>query len=283
MGAIRQLGKSVLMRHPDYRCRDALRKTPIALYSEPQQLAVLWSAKAGCTFAVKWFFFQADLLEEALAYSPWPHEYRQWVFTISPEYKRQLRAVPSLGSRVVKFVRNPYDRAVSSFLQACQQSTQRVDHASPPVHELVGAYLGRPAGEDSPFTFREFVDFLSAADLDSSNTHIRRQISPCERDGRLSEMTIVKIEESARVLPHIEATLGLKESDFGLLRESPHHTLRADLPGFAGDTPFGKTREIAIPHSDSFYDEALLKEVGALYAEDCEAYGYAGPTRAKHP
>ncbi len=101
---------------PRWHCYDSLRRDHVPLYSEDLQLAVLFSPKAGCTFAVKWFYFQTGILEEALAYSQWPHDYRLQVLYEQPGYRDKVTAVPALGARAVKFVRNPYDRAVSGYL-----------------------------------------------------------------------------------------------------------------------------------------------------------------------
>ncbi len=248
------------MRSPEGRCLDSLQRAPVALYSESLPLAVLFSPKAGTTFAVKWFFFQEGVLDEALAYAKWPHPYRQEVFYQRPDYVKKLAAVPSLGPRVVKFVRDPYDRAVSSYLHFCELSQRDDPIQARAVLADIGDHLGRRVGIESSFTFREFVSYLASIDLHVANVHFRTQVSPCERDGLLQEMRIVKIEESRDELPRLEADLGLKPSDYEELRSSPHHTTRADLPGFFGDTEFGLARDVPTPRTASFYDEALIRQ-----------------------
>jgi hypothetical protein len=90
-------------------------------------------------------------------------------------------------------------------------------------------------------------------------------------------MRVIHVEESREELPRIEADLGLRPSDHEELRRSPHHTARADLPGFFGDTPFGDMRGVPTPRTASFYDEELVAHVGRLYGEDCRTYGYSPP------
>ena len=90
-------------------------------------------------------------------------------------------------------------------------------------------------------------------------------------------MRIVKVEETRRVMPELEAELGLPPSDYDELRRSPHHTTRSDQPGFFGDTCFRNNRNVAMPSSPAFYDADLVREVGRLYAEDIERYDYAAP------
>jgi hypothetical protein len=92
-------------------------------------------------------------------------------------------------------------------------------------------------------------------------------------------MRIVRVEESERSLPAIEAELGLRQSDLGSLRRSVHDTVRVPTDRFVGDEPFGETIGVPVPTSPSFYDADLRAVVGRLYAADIERYGYAFPER----
>lgn len=268
------------MRLPRRRpgdCRTELKQSPVPLYSEAAGIGLLWSAKAGCTFAVKWLYFQEGILEEALAYDPWPHRYRQDVYYSRPGYLGKLDRIPLLGERVVKFVRNPYDRVVSSYLFLCEAwSRPELKHRN--VLDGLRAYVGRPIGHGELFTFREFVGFLSSIDLDSTDIHLRRQIHACERSGDLRDMTIVRIEESEERLPDVERQLGLRSSDYDRLRYSKHHTERAPTSDFVGDKAFATTIGVATPPAQAFYDDELLRQIAKLYGPDLERYGYGPPS-----
>ena len=200
--AIYRVGFKVRGYFPRWHCYDSLRRDHVPLYSEDLQLAVLFSPKAGCTFAVKWFYFQTGILEEALAYSQWPHDYRLQVLYEQPGYRDKVTAVPALGARAVKFVRNPYDRAVSGYLHFAHLSQRPVPSGARAVVDdsqsiiWVGpSTMGprSPSGNGSAT--------LGAIDLDTANPHFRRQVSPCERVGRLPHMRIVKIEDTKAVMP----------------------------------------------------------------------------------
>jgi hypothetical protein len=259
------------------RCEAALADVPLPLVSETLELALLWNAKAACTFAIKWLFFQEGVLDEALAYSPWVHHYRQQVYCDRPRYRDRARRIPALGDRVVKFVRDPFDRAVGAYLSYCRQASgwSAAQHGA--MLTSIGRHLGRPVGDGQLFTFREFVSFLGSLDLASADIHVRCQTHPCERLGQLPQLSLVRVEEAASSLPALEDRLGLRRSDPASLRRSIHDTRRSATHRFAGDTPFGDDPAQVLPISAEFYDEALAREVSRLYAEDLERYGYRSP------
>jgi hypothetical protein len=297
---------------------NGLLEPPVPVYSDALDVAVLWNAKAGCTFAVKWLWYHEGRLDEAAAFHPWPHLYRQRVYYRRPGYEEQLRRIPALGPRCVKFVRDPYRRAVSGYLHVSvlaantsiprvrpfvRDSLERIGRLGrqpagvgealrswtlearllarkrrSPLLAELGRYLGRTVGPGRPFTFREFVAYLGSVDLDVANTHYRRQSSAYERAGGLPDLTVLRIEESRELLPVIETSLGLRRSDHDLLLQSAHHSRRRVGDRFVGDDAFGGARAVPVPDADAFYDDALRSAVTWLYAEDFDRYGY--PHRA---
>lgn len=256
-------------------CLQSLIREPMPLCSTELKLAVLWSAKAGCTFATKWFFYHSGLLEEAMPDGKgWVHEYRSKVFFKQPGYKKIVEQITLPSMRVVKFVRNPFERAVSSYLGYCQAAHRQAGGAHAKVLRGIHGYCGRPITRVQTFTFREFVGFLQSIDLNTCDIHFRIQTSPCERGGILPNLCIIRIEESATVLPGLEDQYGLRRSDLGSLRQSSHHALKSDNPGFFGDTQFIKTRGVDVPKARYFYDDALVADVLKIYKEDIERYSY---------
>ena len=51
-----------------------LRTRSPLLANREHHLVLIYTPKSGCTFAVKWFFAQTGLLEQALAFGPWIHD-----------------------------------------------------------------------------------------------------------------------------------------------------------------------------------------------------------------
>ena len=84
---------------------------------------VCWSPKSACSHAVLWTFLHEGLLAEAVAYNPWPHEYRMHVYYRLERYRRLSRAVSATGGRghtLLKITRDPHKRLVSMFRHACR-------------------------------------------------------------------------------------------------------------------------------------------------------------------
>jgi hypothetical protein len=255
-----------------------LTSEPLPLFSERNGIALLWSAKAASTFAVKWMYFQEGVLDEAMAYSRWPHHYRRHVWYKRPGHRDLVQSIPELGPRAIKFVRDPYERVVSSYLSYVHQLQRRPRLQHLPMLWSIGWYLRRPIGGRRSFSFREFVGFLGTLDLETANIHVRVQTHPCERLGMLPEMSIVRAEESAEVLPRLEDELGLCRSDARRLGRSGHHSHREVVDAFVGDTVFHEVMTKPVPTSASFYDADLAAAVARLYHEDIARYGYEPPS-----
>lgn len=293
----------MVVRMPDTssECLASLRREPIPLCSEELGIALLWNAKAACTFAIKWLYWQEGLLEEAQAYAPWPHQYRQYVYCQRPHHAECLGRIPRMGPRVIKVVRNPFDRAVGAYLSYCNQAARRTrtrhdllaravvrrvrgrDHLPSPdetdpqharLLRSIGRQLGREVGNGGLFTFREFVGFLETLEIDTADMHLRSQVHPCERSGALDGISLVRVEEADREIPRLEEELGLRHADLVSLRRSRHHSERTEAASFAADSRFGDTLGTPVPASRWFYDQSLVERVGQLYREDIERYGY---------
>jgi hypothetical protein len=237
---------------------------PFPLVSLQHRLGLMFSPKAGCTFAVRWFFAQTKLLPAAEFYHPFVHRYRQRVFYTSEGYRPEHVADPSV--RVVKFVRNPFDRAVSSYVHAVRRGYENARLAK---------FLGRPVGEGQGYSFREFVRYLGTLNLEGCDPHHRLQEHPLEREGLVRPTHVIKIEESRTSLPRLEQELGLPVSDFEYVLASHHHTTRDQTTGFCGDHPFLLGTEAGIvPENRWFYDAELRARVAELYRADFAACGY---------
>lgn len=246
---------------------------PRPLFSKQHNLALLWSAKAGCTFALKWFLYQVGMLETSRFYSSWIHKFRVNVFYESEEYKNYLADIFCPETKVIKFVRNPYSRAVSAYLAYCQAAYSG-DTSHQSVLNQISYFCDRSITPTSTFSFREFVSYLSSIDLNSCNIHYKLQFSPFEKQKLLEHIYLIKLEDSQTQVRKTEQELGLLKSDFSSIAKSPHHTMKKVDSEFCGDTHFFRTLGVPIPYAKHFYDEKLQEKILFLYRPDFEAYNY---------
>lgn len=253
---------------------DAMRREPQPLLNADLRLGLIWSAKSGCTFGIKWFLAQCVLLETALGEYPWIHDFRSRMFYSHPLHTRALRDSSLDDYRFIRLVRNPFARCVSAYLAFCM-----VCHSNRNGHheiflDAIELHLGRPIGGESTFSFREFINFLESLDIDSCDMHVRSQTHPVERMAMLSDITVIKLETSESAISVLEAQPGLRKTNLQELKQSSHHTKKKMGKEFVGDRNFTNTVKATTPDFKYFYDQNLWERAAKLYGEDCKRYGY---------
>lgn len=252
--------------------RALLTARPPPIVDARNQLVLLWSAKSGCTFAVKWLLSHMGLLDQALAYHAWIHKYRVEKLYPSEGHKAAIQAFCDSPStfRVVKVVRDPFKRAVSSYIHAATCSYE---------DDRIATFLGRPVDKTAGFSFREFTQCLASVDLNTCNIHHRLQTRPLERHFTFGSSFLINLDHSMQTLPRLEQYLRLPQTDPGRYRESHHHTRASSVieTGFVGDIRFETLRQPnrAVPEYGRFYDADIERGVFNLYAEDFLRYGFS--------
>jgi hypothetical protein len=256
------------LRHflpPTYR---ELRRSHVA-FVESANLAVMWSYKAACTTVIKWVFQHNGLLPEAMAYNSWVHKYRLRQYQKSERYLSRLKRLSNGAFDVVKVVRDPLDRAVSSYIHAYRHGYD---------DDAIAKIVQRPVSRRQRFSFREFVSYLEQSDLRYCNPHHRVQVAPIERHVLFGTRPskIIRIEHGLNAaLSELERRLGLPATDFtNPVFESEHHTVRTAQAGLVADLVHIPRH--AVPPAAMFYDRDLAVRVARLYAEDFRHYGYPG-------
>lgn len=245
---------------------DLFYQHPLPLYSPEHQLALFWSAKSGCTFAVKWFLFQIGELEQALQYDSWIHNYRENIFYNKPDYKKNFRHFSPKNTRIIKVVRNPFSRAVSSYLMAVRSGYE---------NESMSLFLNRKVDEKNGFSFEEFIDYLFTIDLRQCNIHHRIQTHPSEENGFVIPNFVIKLENSLEELRTCESKLGLKKANLENFRSSGHNTYRKKWTEYWGAVKFYRhLGSKMLPDTKNFYNESTLQKVSYLYRVDFKNYPY---------
>jgi len=238
-----------------------------------QKIVLMWVPKSGSTFGVNWFFAQRGLLFEAQKHYKFIHRYRDEVYRFSTEHRKSLGGYLKKPHdySVIKIVRHPLKRAVSSYIHAVKYKF---------AYKEISHFLGRNVNQERGFSFREFVGYLESININTCNIHFRSQVHPLEKSGKITIDYLIDLEDSVEKLGELERKLGLHQTDLTLFMESKHHTIRTEVEGFYGDRIdyYGRKkkrgRKIVTPPAANFYDENLLEKVGKIYAEDFERYGY---------
>lgn len=243
-------------------------------------VVVCWSAKAGCTTVLKWFLHHTGLLDAALAYDPWPHHYRSRVLTDPlTDYVAACKAALRSGdATVVKVVRDPARRAVSSYIHLLRDPTW-----DPGVHawkQRVG--LGRQPG----LSFEQFLHFVinTRSTGQRLDVHFQSQWQPTW-DGFVDR--VIPLERLADELAAIEDQCGLPRTDLRRLSVSKHHNppdIRHRWPRDAARFAATNAQLAALgtPPAEALLDDRTAELVRSAYADDYAAYGwlYAAPQPA---
>lgn len=239
-------------------------------------VAFLWTPKAGCTSLVKWFFFQIGVLDAALAHHAFVHVYREQVFMKREGYFLEGLELMLAGEvPVIKLVRDPYDRAVSSFAQVLKLQGSPTGDWTRKLRTRILRKIGETAPPDR-LSFHQFLRGVAAIGAASAglNRHVSQQYYKGEEHIR---RRIVRLENFAAEITALEKELGLKPAPLEDLTASEHHRRKvAAVPGslagrMATAADFPPT---ATPSYNAFYDEETRRLAARVFAADFSAYDY---------
>lgn len=246
-----------------------LHKDRIPHFHKDFPLILFWSHRSGCTALANWFFFQIGLFTEAKKYHDFIHYYELWV------YKNNINYIPELqngllasNKDVCKLVRNPYKRAVSSFLLLADNP-----YASP-QWENIRHYLYNDKYSNRGVSFKQFLYYIRALGSNSlaMDIHFSQQYVPGEEN---FIQYYIPLEDFNTQITKIEHTYDLIKSNLALLTNSDHH--RAHKMLYTGSYAELSITDAAFPRFptyESFYDEETMALVTEIYAQDFEMYPY---------
>jgi len=163
------------------------KRTP--LNSEKVPFIVCWSQKSGCTSILKWYLYHAGLLNEAINYREGNgrleiHNYENRVFKARAGYRSELVDQIQSGKPIVSFIRCPYARVFSSYMQLNTPQQMRLYNTgivSPTMklREQVQHFLyGDTVGIEHPISFLDYLHWLDKQDLSNLDPHHTPQYTP---------------------------------------------------------------------------------------------------------
>ena len=244
-------------------------------------LVLLYSAKAGSGALIKWFLFQTGQLQDPADARHGVHLRQKEMVGGRPGYRREsLRLILRHEKPIFKLVRNPRDRAVSSFLAMLDHA--REGAGSPwGIAPLAAArrMSGKPTPDAAALSFRDFVRYLAKTSTERGaiTAHIARQHLPGE-DRRVDR--ILKLERFAEEVGRIESEFGLTPSPAEVVAKPHNPQSRPQMDEYQEhgitDREFtaNDVREGRFPPYGAFYDEETRQLVRQCFAADFEAYGY---------
>ena len=212
------------------------------LYHPNSKVVFGWTYKAGCTVVIKMFLDQCGLLEEALALSEWVHIFRLSVLEQKqcPRHKRFLR---------IKFVRNPYSRAVSSYFAVAYH------------RHLFGMFDSM-----KHLSFETFLKYLASGTA-KWDGHFDKQFYEGEKYHE-----IIHLEKMDEEIPRLNQMYGTRIN----WKFTSHHHYPKDPTmesEYQGAKDFSKNRE-PVGSYKAFYNEENRKLVESIYGDDILHYGY---------
>lgn len=217
------------------------------LISPDAGLCVYWSPKAGCSSAVEMFF-------DSIGYD---HSRHTWIHDARQEYQRKQPREPGDPCVRLQVVRNPYDRAVSSFLHYMRYCRRQLFDDWIKSRSLVDENPNNPGEVDAAREFNRFFFKVGSGQMDcaTGSYHAKPQF----QTDRLDDL--IRIESFDDDVSRVNGRFGLS---LGTKRYDPHGFRR-----IMGDDAYeGLRREFySHPHNRRMIEE--------IYRRDFESFGYA--------
>lgn len=193
---------------------------------------VVWSQKAGCTALFKWYLSLVGELDDAQKYSGGSgaviHRYEMEVFKV-PRDRYIYHLAQHLQSRGLSyaFLRDPYERAFSSYLHIHNRSFLRLVREGSYTsgvntrRKVIRYIYGNSRGDDIelPFSFLEYLEWLRERPEEVDDPHHKPQYSSIFRYPNTQFFAVEKMPEA---MQDIERRHGLTRSP-GLSLSSHHH------------------------------------------------------------
>jgi hypothetical protein len=253
---------------------------PRPLIHTRKRMIVVFSPKSACTSAVIWFFHQLGHGTAARDYASWPHRYRTEVYYKSRIYRLAFERDLSTFS-LVRIIRDPFERAVSSFRHV--QKGGLADKA-------IAKVLGRRDMATAGLSFSEFLDFLERCNLKTCDPHFRIQRHPIEDHLSTRHLINASTENLFSRLRQVEADFDLPITDFDKLEwlrklnPGHSHVEATSLPADVYTHRFTQddARSGSWPGYAAFLTPAARERIARLYDTDIKAYGIAPVERRSH-
>lgn len=244
-----------------------------------------WSQKSGCTAILKWFFYHAGLMDAALEYRKSNnklqiHNYENDVFKSRDNYKQELVAAIIAGKPAIKFVRCPYQRLFSSYMQLnnVRFLLRKKSGQNTPGMKLRQGVIDFLHGEDadfeSPIAFQGYLHWLKQQPPGTLDPHHAPQWTLLDE---AIPLTYYRLEDFNQSVDILEQQFSLKKSSTVRNRfSSGHHLEKQQLSAqdalqFLYDAPaLNEFSSVSLPvvTSDLLESTELAPLINELFEKD---------------
>lgn len=256
------------MRAERHLWEQALKAVMRPLIHPEHRFVVVFSAKSACSSVVIWFLHTLGLAAEARAHNEWPHLYRIDKLYQRPDYLDARDRFGPDDVTVLRIVRDPVERAASSFRHALGTGYAR---------EAIGRVLGVDT-DIQGLSFERYIDFLETEDLDSCDPHHRRQKHPLEAVRRPDVVINTSRQNLFESLQAFERKLGMPSTDFAQMHwihELQASRMPRSVPAQGDPYRMVLTRQRAQagPWPLGLITPEARGRLERLYREDIQLYG----------
>ncbi|HDR7795982.1 TPA: sulfotransferase family 2 domain-containing protein [Bacillus luti] len=240
-------------------------------YHRSFPIVLFWSQKSGCTSLAKWFFYQINLLSAALNYDPFIHNYEYKIYKNSPTYNIRLGiALRERQKENFKLVRNPFRRAVSSFV-----SLIAPPYIENPEWKPIRKFLYQDENSPKGISYKQFLYYLLAKGAHSNdiNPHFAQQYITGEE---VYVTDYIHLENFKQEIQELEERFGLKSAPINEFSKSWHHqTPTMIYKGNFSDADITDPLFPRHPTFESFYDTECIQLVQTIFQQDFDTYKYS--------
>lgn len=243
---------------------------PRPLIHPGARLIVIFSQKSACTSTVIWYLHQLGHAKAARDFHHWPHNYLYRILHYSQLY-RDAYALDLSKFTVVRIVRDPFERAVSSFRHALRHGYSDAD---------IAKRLGYRDIAGKGLSFSTFLDFLEQVDLTTCDRHFCLQRHPIEDKLPVHHLINVTTQDLFTRLNEVEAAVGLPLSNMAadpwIKQLRGHHRPKKEVAGAEDLYTRLFTRQQAgrgpWPRHEALLPPQARERIARLYATDIKSY-----------